>query len=47
MLHNRIIDIYMEHNKKNNKEDLLDLLKNETWFSAAEYIEAGFADDII
>lgn len=45
--HNSIINIYLEYNKKMNEDDLINLLKNETWFSAKEYIDAGFADEII
>lgn len=44
--HTRIIKIYMENNKKINKDVLTKYLTSETWFSAEEYIDAGFVDAI-
>lgn len=44
--HDKLIKIYLAHNKKLTEDILIDLLKNETWFTSEEYIENGFADDI-
>jgi len=46
MLHNDLIDIYMEKCHK-TREELEQLLLCETWYSAEEYKAAGFIDDII
>lgn len=44
-LHDILVDIYLEKSQQ-QKERLIDLLKNETWFSAQQYKEFGFVDDI-
>jgi ATP-dependent protease ClpP protease subunit len=44
-LHNMLIDIYMEKSNK-TREELIDLLNKETWFSARQYKELGFVDDV-
>jgi ATP-dependent protease ClpP protease subunit len=44
-LHNDLVDIYMEKIKL-DREKLEMLLSNETWFSAQEYLEMGFVDEI-
>jgi ATP-dependent protease ClpP protease subunit len=44
-LHNDLVDIYMEKIKM-DREKLEMLLSNETWFSAQEYLELGFVDEI-
>ena len=45
-LHNNLVDIYLRKCKK-TKDELEDLLKKETWYSAKDYLEAGFVDKII
>lgn len=45
--HEKLIKIYMKSNKKNiTREKLEELLRAESWFTAEEYIELGFADSI-
>ena len=44
--HDKLINIYLSHNKNISRNKIIDLLKNETWFTSKEYIENGFADDI-
>lgn len=44
-LHDILVDIYLEKSQQ-QKERLIDLLKNETWFSAQQYKEFGFVDNI-
>ena len=46
MYHTKIVKLYLDNNKKIGEEKLLDLLKTETWFTAEEYIEHGFADKL-
>lgn len=45
-VHELLLDIYEENNKKKTRDELEDLLANETWFSAQQYFEAGFVDEI-
>lgn len=45
--HEKLIKIYLDTNKKNiSRETLEILLRKESWFTADEYIELGFADSI-
>ncbi len=44
-LHDILLDIYLERSNK-KKEDLVELLKNETWFNAKQYKQFGFVDDL-
>lgn len=44
-LHEMLMEIYLDGSKK-GKDELPTLMKNETWFSAKEYLEHGFIDDI-
>ena len=44
-LHEMLSEIYLARSNK-DKEALSDLLKNETWFSAKQYLEYGFIDEI-
>jgi ATP-dependent protease ClpP protease subunit len=44
--HNKLLKIYLTYNKKITKDELELLLKNETYFTAEEYINLGFADSI-
>ena len=45
-LHNTLINIYL-HRCKKTRNELEDILSNETWFNAKEYLEAGFIDEIV
>lgn len=45
-LHKVLIDIYLKHTNR-TREQLEELLKNETWVSSSEYLEMGFIDEII
>jgi ATP-dependent protease ClpP protease subunit len=45
-MQNIIVDIFMSTNSKIKKTVLLDMLTRETWFTAKEYVEAGFADAV-
>ena len=45
-IHDKISKIYLNNNNKINNSDLNNLLNKETWFTAAEYVEYGFADGI-
>ena len=54
MLHKDCINIYMEHinkdengNPKTSREELELLLLKETYYTADEYVKAGFADRVI
>jgi len=44
-LHNRLVDIYCDKTGK-SREDVEELLKNETWFSAKQYLKHGFVHEI-
>jgi ATP-dependent Clp protease protease subunit len=44
-LHNTLLDIYLEHSKK-DKREMESILNTETWFNAQEYLEHGFIDEI-
>jgi len=45
-LHDTLTNIYLEKCKV-SKDELETLLKNETWFTAKQYLEYGFIDEII
>jgi ATP-dependent protease ClpP protease subunit len=54
MWHNDLVDVYLEHMKKNEKgepvisrEELEKLLLIESWYTAQEYVDAGFSDKVI
>jgi len=44
-MHRDLLDIYQE-NSDQDREVLEGLLKDESWFSAKEYMELGFVDEI-
>jgi len=44
---NKMINLYLASNKKIKRNDLEQLLRKESWLNAEEYIELGFADEII
>ena len=44
-LHEKLVTIYCEKTKK-SVEDIEKLLRNETWFSAEDYLKYGFIDEI-
>jgi ATP-dependent protease ClpP protease subunit len=44
-LHEKLVTIYCDKTKK-TKEEIEQLLKNETWFSADEYLKYGFVEEI-
>ena len=46
MIHQRISAIYLQNNPKLTPEVLKTLLNNETWFSAEDWVDKGFADAI-
>lgn len=46
-LHTKIINIYKKSNPNISEEQLNNYLKSESWFTANEYLELGFADEII
>jgi ATP-dependent protease ClpP protease subunit len=46
-MHESIIGIYLQHNAVITREALVDMLMRETWFTAQEYLEAGFVDGLI
>ena len=45
-LHNALTQIYLDRSSK-SKTELEELLKDETWFTAKEYLKHGFVDEII
>jgi ATP-dependent protease ClpP protease subunit len=46
-LHEALLNIYMDGtNNKQTKEDLEKLLATESWFTAKEYLDGGFVDEI-
>lgn len=45
-MHNAITGVYLKFNKRITREQLCDLLLKETWFTAEEYVDVGFADAI-
>ena len=54
MYHDDLCQIYLENIRKDekgepvlNKEQLETLLRNETWYSADDYVKAGFADKVV
>jgi len=54
MYHEDLCQIYLENIRKNkkgepvlNKDQLETLLRNETWYSSDEYVNAGFADKVV
>ena len=44
-LHNKLIMIYCDKTKKPRPE-IEQILRNETWFSAEDYLKYGFIDEI-
>lgn len=44
-LHDKLVNIYCERTKK-SKEEIELIMKNETWFSAEEYLKFGFIDEV-
>jgi len=44
-LHDKLVNIYCEKTKK-SKEEIEGIMKNETWFTAEEYLKYGFIDEI-
>lgn len=44
-LHNRLVDIYCDKTGK-KRQEIEDLLRQETWFSAKQYLKHGFVDEI-
>jgi Protease subunit of ATP-dependent Clp proteases len=44
-LHDCMLNIYAERTSK-NKTELAQLLKNETWYNAQQYLDGGFVDGI-
>lgn len=44
-LHDKLVTIYCDKTKK-SREEIEKLLRNETWFSANEYLEFGFVEEI-
>lgn len=44
-LHDKLVTIYCDKTKK-SREEIEGLLKNETWFSADEYLKFGFVEEI-
>lgn len=45
-LHSNLANIYLEKNKKITSDKLEDLLIKESWYTAQEYFDAGFVDEI-
>lgn len=45
-LHETIISIYLKNNSKISRDKLTDYLAKETWFTAEEYVNEGFADGL-
>ncbi len=45
-MHNTLLDIYMTV-AKNTRSEVEVLLKDESWYTAKEYLELGFVDEII
>jgi ATP-dependent protease ClpP protease subunit len=44
-LHDKLVNIYCDRTKK-SRQEIEELLKNETWFSAEDYMKFGFIDEI-
>lgn len=44
--HEKLLAIYLQHNKRIERQSLETLLQKETWFTAAEYVENGFVDGL-
>ncbi len=44
-LHDKLVTIYCDKTKK-SKEEIELIMKNETWFSAEEYLKYGFIEEI-
>jgi len=44
-LHECLLNIYLEKTQKNRNE-LEELLKNDTWYNANDYLRNGFVDGI-
>lgn len=43
--HDKLVNIYLEKSKM-NKEEINELLKNETWFTSSEYLKKGLIDEL-
>lgn len=43
--HLKLVDIYKD-NSKMSRDEIEELLKNETWFTAEEYLKKGLIDEI-
>jgi len=44
-LHDKLVSIYCDKTKK-SREEIESIMKNETWFTAEEYLKFGFIDEI-
>ncbi len=44
-LHDCLLNIYLEKTRK-EKSELEELLKNDTWYNAEDYLDGGFVDEI-
>jgi ATP-dependent protease ClpP protease subunit len=44
-LHEKLVNIYCEKTKK-SKEEIESIMRNETWFTAEDYLKFGFIDEI-
>ncbi len=44
-LHDKLVSIYCDKTKK-SREEIESIMKNETWFTAEEYLKYGFIDEI-
>lgn len=44
-MHDKLVDIYLTKSKM-KKDEIENLLKNESWFNANEYLEKGLVDEI-
>ncbi len=44
-LHDKLVTIYCDRTKK-SREEIEAIMKNETWFTAEEYLKYGFIDEI-
>jgi ATP-dependent protease ClpP protease subunit len=45
-LHNKLVEFYINTTNK-TRDEIENLMKNETWFNAEEYKEIGFITEII
>jgi ATP-dependent protease ClpP protease subunit len=44
-LHDKLVSIYCDKTKK-SRDEIEKLLRNETWFTADEYLKYGFVEEI-